>query len=144
QESLVAICMERSTELIVSLLGVLKVGAAYVPLDPAYPQERLTYMLEDSQPKVLLTEARFAERLPSYGGMTVLLDGIAQELAKQSQRNPQSETEAENLAYVMYTSGSTGTPKGVCIPHRGIVRLAKGQWYAEITPQDVLLQAAPV
>ncbi|WP_036720653.1 amino acid adenylation domain-containing protein, partial [Paenibacillus sp. JCM 10914] len=143
-ERLVAICMERSVDLIVALLGVLKAGGAYVPLDPSYPPERLAYMLADTQPKVLMTESQYVSSLPSYVGSVVLMDGIEETLVEQSQRNPVSEMTAENLAYVMYTSGSTGQPKGVCVPHRGIVRLVKEQWYTEIKSEDVLLQAAPV
>ena len=140
----VAICMERSIEMVVGLLGVLKAGGAYVPLDAAYPPERLSFMLEDAGAKVLLTQGRLSEGLQVHKARVVHLEADWQEIARQEDRNLLNETTLENLAYVMYTSGSTGTPKGVCVTHRGIVRLVKETNYCKMTPDDVFLQFAPI
>jgi surfactin family lipopeptide synthetase A len=118
---LVAICVERSLNMVVGLLGVLKAGGAYVPLDPAYPDERLSFMLEDAEVSVLLTQSRLVERLPQRGARVVCLDTDWHAVAKESGENPASKATPENLAYVIYTSGSTGKPKGVQIPHRAVV-----------------------
>jgi amino acid adenylation domain-containing protein len=122
-EVLVGICVERSLEMVVGLLGILKAGGAYVPLDPAYPLERLAFMLEDSCVPVLLTSAWLVESLPPHSSRVVYLDADWEEIALQSQENPTSGVTAENLSYVMYTSGSTGKPKGVCCCHTGVVNL---------------------
>ena len=116
-EVLVGICVERSIDMIVGLLGILKAGGAYVPLDPSYPQERLAFMLEDTQAAVLLTQERLIEKLPAHGAQLVCLDKDRKKIAAESDENPTSGTTAENLAYVIYTSGSTGEPKGVAITH---------------------------
>jgi amino acid adenylation domain-containing protein len=119
-EVLVAICMERSIDMIVAILGVLKSGGAWVPLDPAYPVDRLAFMLEDAQPPVLLTQDRVLDRLPSCWGQVMSVDGIRGEIDQESAGNPTSAVGGDNLAYVMYTSGSTGKPKGAMVHHRGI------------------------
>ena len=118
---LVGMCVERSIEMVVGLLGILKAGGAYVPLDPAYPPERLSFMLEDAEVSVLLTQNRLVEGLPKNGARVVCLDNDWHEIAKEGAENPASKVEPENLAYVIYTSGSTGKPKGVQIPHRAVV-----------------------
>lgn len=118
---LVAICVERSLNMVVGLLGILKAGGAYVPLDPAYPDERLSFMLEDAKVSVLLTQSGLVERLPQRGTRVVCLDADWHAVAKESAENPASRAKPENLAYVIYTSGSTGKPKGVQIPHRAVV-----------------------
>jgi len=120
-ESRVAILMERSVEMVTAVWGVLKAGAAYVPLDPKYPRELLDYMLTDAQASVVLTQQRLAELRPSAEGVRVLsLDTERQSLERESGENPIRKTTAENLAYVIYTSGSTGRPKGVMITHGGL------------------------
>src|SRR6185295_10913536 len=103
----------RSSDL--AVLGVLKAGAAFLPLDPGYPLERIAFMLEDAQVAVLLTQESLLENLPSHWGQTVCLDSDSETIAAQSSDNPVTTTTAENLAYVIYTSGSTGKPKGVMI-----------------------------
>ncbi|MEH2235674.1 amino acid adenylation domain-containing protein [Nostoc sp.] len=119
-EVLVGICLERSLEMIVGLLGILKAGGAYVPLDPAYPSERLAFILEDTQTPVLLTQEKFVKNLPPHQAQVICLDLNWQENIRNSQENPVNETTTDNLIYVIYTSGSTGQPKGVMNPHRGI------------------------
>ncbi|HVG43949.1 MAG TPA: amino acid adenylation domain-containing protein, partial [Longimicrobium sp.] len=119
-----AVCMERTPELIVALLAVLKAGGGYVPLDPAYPAERIAWMLEDSEAPVLLTHAKLAERLPAYAGAVVRVDADWAEIAAaESAERPSVDVRPENVAYAIYTSGSTGRPKGVQIEHRSTVAL---------------------
>ncbi|QLE40070.1 amino acid adenylation domain-containing protein [Nostoc sp. C052] len=135
-EILVGICMERSLEMIVGLLGILKAGGAYVPLDPTYPQERLSFMLADSQVSVLLTQQKFAEEFAGSRAKGVCLDTDWESINKHSQENLASNVTAENLAYVIYTSGSTGTPKGVAVPHRAVNRLVCNTNYIQFMPGD--------
>jgi amino acid adenylation domain-containing protein len=120
-EVLVGICVERSLDMIVGLLGILKAGGAYVPLDPAFPSERIAFMLEDAQVPVLVTQQHLLTQLPAHGTKVVCLDADAAVLAQQSEANPVSGVTSDDLAYVIYTSGSTGRPKGVQIPHRAVV-----------------------
>lgn len=141
--SRVAVCLDRSIELVVALIAILKSGAAYVPLDADYPTERLTLMLEDSEASVLLTDAALVTRLPNVK-IPVVLGKEGHLIDDGTADNPERSAGPEDLAYVMYTSGSTGRPKGVAIPHRGIVRLVRGVQYVDIRPTDVFLQLAPV
>ncbi|WAK04165.1 amino acid adenylation domain-containing protein [Methylobacter sp. YRD-M1] len=127
-EAQVALCLERSPELVVGLLAVLKTGAAYVPLDPAYPEDRLAYMLEDSAPLALLTDSGIKARLTERSGGTALIDLVADaaQWAHQSDINIDPSSlglTPAHLAYVIYTSGSTGQPKGVMVPHAGVMNL---------------------
>ncbi|MDF5727434.1 MAG: non-ribosomal peptide synthase/polyketide synthase, partial [Rhizonema sp. PD38] len=124
---LVGIFVERSLEMVVGILGILKAGGAYVPLDPEYPQERLTFMLEDTQVGVLLTQKRLLDKLPATPATAVFLDDIWSHISQNNQDNPVSEVTASHLANVIYTSGSTGKPKGVMVEHRGLVNLAQAQ-----------------
>lgn len=143
RETIVSIFLERSIDLIVSLLAILKVGAAYAPLETDYPQERLAWMLNDLRSPVVITWSNLAERLPLSEARAICLDKEQQAIEDESSENPSIQCAAENLAYVMYTSGSTGRPKGVCITHRGVVRLVKGAQYAHFGPDEVFLQFAP-
>lgn len=119
-ESLVGICMERAPEMMVALLGILKAGAAYLPLDASYPAERLAYMMEDAKVPVILTQKKLIERVSKAGGRIVAVDEDWPVIARHSNTNPNSGVTQENLAYIIYTSGSTGKPKGVMIHHLGL------------------------
>jgi amino acid adenylation domain-containing protein len=125
-EVLVGICVERSVEMVVGLLGILKAGGAYVPLDPEYPKERVAFMLEDTKASVLLTQERLLGDLPEPDGRVICLDRDWAAIAEESEGNPESGVTAENLAYVIYTSGSTGKPKGVMIQHASLVNYLWG------------------
>jgi amino acid adenylation domain-containing protein len=140
----VGICMERSLELVIGLLGILKTGGAYVPLEPAYPQERLAFMLEDAQVPVLLTQERLLAGLPDHHAQTLCLDTDWEMLAPQNEENPSSGVVAENVAYVIYTSGSTGRPKGAMNSHRSICnRLLWMQDAYQLSEADRVLQKTP-
>ncbi len=120
---LVGLCVERSLDMVVGLLGILKAGGAYVPMDPAYPPERLTFMLEDASAPVLVTHQYLATRLPTLGAKVVCLDTDTALLERQSSVDPVPSATADDLAYVIYTSGSTGQPKGALITHDGLLNL---------------------
>ncbi|NJN67597.1 MAG: amino acid adenylation domain-containing protein [Chloroflexaceae bacterium] len=144
-ERFVAICLERSADLIVGILAILKAGGTYVPLDPTYPQERLAYMLEDTRATVLLTQEQLRASLPTHRGVQVVsmdMDAQWEAIARQRGENPANHTTPDHLAYVMYTSGSTGNPKGIGIPHRAINRLVFNTNYLDVQPDDRMAQAA--
>lgn len=134
----VGICIDRSLEMAVAVLGVLKAGAAYVPLDPAYPLERLTFMLEDAQCQVVLTSERLAETLPQASTGLLCLDKDWDRVKSESAENPPTQIAGENLAYVIYTSGSTGWPKGVALEHRALANLISWQLDQSFTPARTL------
>ncbi len=119
----VGLCLERSADMLVGLLGILKSGATYVPLDPNYPGERLTFMLQNAQAPVMITQERLVERLPVQGISVLCLDTDWPLIATQSTENPDIPLHAQNLAYIIYTSGSTGQPKGIAMPHAALVNL---------------------
>ncbi|WOB66746.1 non-ribosomal peptide synthetase [Microcystis aeruginosa] len=137
-DTLVGISLERSLEMMVGLLGILKAGGAYVPLDPDYPQERLSFMLEDSQVKVLVTQAKLVKSIPEHQAQLICLDTEWEKIAQNITSNPESVAKPENLIYIIYTSGSTGKPKGVLVNHSNVVRLfaATDAWY-NFNSQDV-------
>jgi amino acid adenylation domain-containing protein len=144
-ERLVGICMERSLDMIVALLGILKAGGAYVPLDRAYPAERLAFMIQDAQLSLLLTQQHLLPGRFPQGTQVVYLDTLQPVLASQSVQNPDSPVAGDHLAYVIYTSGSTGQPKGVLICHRGVCNYL--QWrhhYFPLTEADAVLQTASI
>ncbi len=139
-ESRVGIAMERSAELMVALLGTLEAGAAYVPLDPDYPRDRLAYLLEDSRPAALLTQERLLPSLPPFAGPVLCLDAFEE----TAEPGPEVPAGGSGLAYVIYTSGSTGRPKGAMVHHRAIVnRLVWMQDAYRLTPADTVLQKTP-
>ncbi|MCM3904757.1 MAG: amino acid adenylation domain-containing protein [Pyrinomonadaceae bacterium] len=123
-DQVVGLCLERSVEMVVAVLAILKAGAAYLPLDPQYPSGRLAFMIEDAEVTALVTREKLADSLPEHGAAVICLDRDRAEIERQSVDNPESEVRAENLAYVIYTSGSTGQPKGVMIQHRSAINLA--------------------
>ena len=141
KESLVGVILKRSPNLIVSLLAILKAGGAYLPLDPGYPVERISMMLEDAAPQLIITESSLMERVAETNATLVCIDKLplAHDLP-----NPACTTTSDSLAYVMYTSGSTGRPNGVMIEHRSIIRLVKETDYADFSADNVFLQFAPV
>ena len=120
-DSVVAICCDRSLPMVISLLAVLKAGAAYLPLDPSYPQERLSFMLDDSGCVLVLSEAKYADQFSGSGKRVISLGSELLEGASGDEEDPVTGVCEENLAYLLYTSGSTGAPKGVQIPHRAVV-----------------------
>jgi amino acid adenylation domain-containing protein len=121
--SFVGLCLDRTLDLVVGLLGILKAGGAYVPIDPQYPRERLSFMLQDSRSSLMLTQHSLAAELAIAGTPSVLLDVAWAEISLESESNLADEAAPEDLAYVIYTSGSTGTPKGTLITHHNVVRL---------------------
>jgi len=120
-ESIVGICMEHSLELLVGLMGILKAGAAYLPLDPLYPMRRLAFMMKDTDAKVLVTQKSFVSNFADYKNPVVCFDRDSADIARQSEVNPAANIDPQNLAYVIYTSGTTGVPKGVMVAHRSLV-----------------------
>jgi aspartate racemase len=144
---LVGLCAERSLDLVPAILGILKSGAAYAPLDPAYPAERLAWMLADTEARILVGHERLLAGLPASGATRLAIDGDsldAAAIAQESAKNPVPLAGPGDLAYVMYTSGSTGRPKGVAVTHRNVVRLVRETGFARFGPEQVFLQLAPV
>src|SRR5262249_39856269 len=119
-ETVVGLCVERSLEMMVGLLGILKAGGAYLPLDPSYPQERLAFMLADAGATLLLTQSALRECLPEHTASIVRLDADWPAIAQHPATSPANLLQPHNLAYVIYTSGSTGAPKGVMVEHASL------------------------
>ncbi|WUC83951.1 non-ribosomal peptide synthetase [Streptomyces sp. NBC_00536] len=142
-EQLVGLCLERGPQALTALLAVLKAGAAYLPLDPGYPADRLAHMIGDAGVRLLVTGTALRDRLPAApGAVPVDLDADAARIAELPGTAPAVTTTPDALAYVMYTSGSTGTPKGVMTSHRAVVRLVHGAAYTDIGPGDTVAQFA--
>ncbi|MBW4417615.1 MAG: amino acid adenylation domain-containing protein [Myxacorys californica WJT36-NPBG1] len=142
-DDLVGICVDRSLDMIVGILGILKAGGAYVPLDPAYPANRLAFMLTDAQVSVLLTQNHLHHCLPATDATVLCLDTDWQRIAQEPQTNPVSCSTPNQLVYVIYTSGSTGQPKGVMIEHRSLVNYTQAaveNW--QLTRNDRVVQFA--
>jgi amino acid adenylation domain-containing protein len=138
----IGICMDRSLDMIVALVAILKAGGGYVPLDPLYPAERLRFMAQDVGVKLILADAGLQAIFPDT---VERIDPAATEVFESYPAdNPPCGGTSEDLAYIVFTSGSTGTPKGVAVPHRGVVRLLFGTDYMEFGPELVMLQLAPV
>ena len=143
-DTLVGLCVFRSLDMVVGLLGILKAGGAYVPIDPEYPPERVAYMLEDSGVPVLLTQEQARAALPPHHARTVYLDTDWETIARQPVTTPDDHTSPDNLAYMIYTSGSTGKPKGALNTQRGICnRLLWMQDRYQLTSADTVLQKTP-
>jgi amino acid adenylation domain-containing protein len=144
-EKIVGICSERSLEMVVGVMGILKAGAAYVPVDPTYPKERVAFMLKDTQLAVLLIQERLKADLPEYDGEVVCLDTDWEIIAEHDQQNLLHDATAEDLAYVIFTSGSTGEPKGAMNTHRGIRnRLLWMQDAYPLAKSDRVLHKTPI
>ncbi|HMS64575.1 MAG TPA: amino acid adenylation domain-containing protein [Ignavibacteria bacterium] len=140
-ESIVGICIDRSLEMMIGLLGIMKAGGAYVPIDPSYPQERIDYMIEDSQAKIILTTSDLSNVTGKHDAKVIFLDKNSDELNNESTDTPAVSIQPDNMVYVIYTSGSTGNPKGVVNIHRGLSNQI--QWirdYLKCTAEDVVLQ----
>ncbi|HEY3990181.1 MAG TPA: amino acid adenylation domain-containing protein [Acidobacteriaceae bacterium] len=137
----IAISMERAPEQIVALLGTLKAGGMYVPIDPEYPAARVAMLLDDAEPQVLVTQQRLAERFSRLAVPTIAFESLR--LAPATAATPLAVA-ATAPAYMIYTSGSTGKPKGVVVPHRAVIRLVSNTNYAHFGPDEVILQLAPV
>src|SRR6201997_78543 len=140
-ESVVGVCLERSLELVVALLGILKAGGGYLPLDPEYPAERLAFMLADAGAAVLISATGLRDRVDAPGVRRLELDGAAAAIAAHPKSAPADVLGPHTLAYVIYTSGSTGTPKGVAVEHRHLLasNAARSSFYAELRQQRFLL-----
>ena len=142
-ETPVGLSLDRSVETIVAILGVLKAGGAYLPIDPAFPAGRKKFLLDESRVPVVLTTELLREGLPPSGAEIISLDAGWPAIDAEEDTDLPPVTEGGSLAYVMYTSGSTGNPKGVCVPHRGVVRLVSGARYAHFGPGEVFMLLAP-
>jgi amino acid adenylation domain-containing protein len=142
-EGLVGIYVKRSPEMMIGVLGILKSGAAYVPLDPVYPQERLAMIMEDAKASLIVTQSPLLTSLPQNAARTLCLDADWPEIATESHENPTCEAGPQNLSYVLFTSGSTGRPKGVQVEHRNLVNLLSAmQRGPGISGDGVLLAVA--
>ena len=140
EESMVPICMERSVDMMVGILGILKAGGAYVPIDAHYPGERFSFMLEDTGSKLLVTSEAIAQRLPARVGIEmILIDKDWPVISRQAGTVVPTGQTPSGLAYVIYTSGSTGQPKGVMVTNQNVVSLVKGVKYTSFSEQDILL-----
>ncbi|MEM7537924.1 MAG: amino acid adenylation domain-containing protein, partial [Chloroflexota bacterium] len=145
-DTLVALAIERSVEMVISLLAILKAGGAYVPIDPTYPLERIRYMLTDSAAPILLTQSYLpfgqetVRDTEPYTTHVIAVDMLEAQLATQSTKNPQTQTTTQDLVYMIYTSGSTGQPKGVMILHEGVFNLLRWtQNTLQLTSEDCVL-----
>ena len=143
-ETLVGISLERSLATVEGLLGIVKAGGAYLPLDAGYPRERLEYMLKDTGARVLLTQTSLLGNLPEFQGQLICLDRDWEQISRESKENPEVAASGGNLAYVIYTSGSTGVPKGVAVDQRAVLRLVKNTNYVHLGPRETILHLAPL
>ena len=145
REKVVGLCLERSLDLIVEVLGIFKAGGAYLPLDPSYPPQRLAYMMADAKVSVLVTQSALAGLVSEFDGVTVRLDADRLAIDGQAETMPAGGARPDNLAYVMYTSGSTGRPKGVMGLHGGIVnRIAAQREIAALSEADRCVQKTSI
>ncbi|MDN8590640.1 amino acid adenylation domain-containing protein [Paenibacillus sp. 11B] len=142
-DSIVMVLANRSLDLVISLLAILKAGGCYLSLETSIPQARLNFILEDASPCLVITQGCFSERFEEHSIPVLLLDHDKQTFASAPRRE-RAEVTPEHLAYISYTSGSTGTPKGVCVPHRAVSRLVDNAKDFSFTPNDVFLLVSPV
>ncbi|MBK8552376.1 MAG: amino acid adenylation domain-containing protein [Ignavibacteria bacterium] len=138
--TLVPVCIERSIELMTGILGILKAGCAYVPVDPAYPEERIRYMLKDTGAGIILSSRECVLKVPALKDFEIIeVDSDRQRISEYPEKNLSPDIQPESLAYVIYTSGSTGIPKGVMVTQRNVVSLVKGVEYVSLGIEDILL-----
>ena len=141
----IGLCLERSFDAVIGLIAILKAGAVYVPLDPAYPKDRLTYMCEDADITVVLTRTAFASALPGLDTQLIDIEDSQKELAHAPSHTPAVDRRAEDTAYIIYTSGSTGRPKGTAVPHRQILNRLDWMWkHYPFTSRDVSCLKTPL
>ena len=141
----VGLCMERTQEMVIAMLAILKADSAYVPLDPTYPSERLAFMIQDSGLKIIVSMGNWVKKLPVEELKClniVLMDKQVEEITNCNPENLPLDTEPQEIAYIIYTSGSTGIPKGICIPHSAINNLVLNTNYINLTPEDQVAQAS--
>ncbi len=139
-ETLVPVCIERSVNSLVGILGILKAGAAYVPIDPEYPAERISFMLQDTSASLIVSSRHCRDKIPPHENRElVVLEDVWDKISQEPVVSPRNACDARGLAYVIYTSGSTGKPKGVMIEHRNVVSLVKAVDYVQLSGKDVLL-----
>ena len=144
-ETVVGLCVERSPEMVVGLLGILKAGGAYLPLDPNYPRERLMFMLRDANAKLLIIQEALTERLPDEDVELIRIDVDWPIIATKAATNPTRHPDPQNLAYVIYTSGSTGTPKGVAAAHVGTINRIKAHAeFASLSCNEIYCQKTSI
>lgn len=143
-EKRVGVYLDRSIEMIVAVLGILKAGGVYVPVDINDPKERIEFILQDTGTSVLISTANYKEKLSFYQNTLIAIDEAKEIINTESCDNIPSTANANNLAYIMYTSGSTGKPKGVCIEHKSVVRLVRDTNYFTVNESEVFLQFAPL
>ncbi|MBK8551800.1 MAG: amino acid adenylation domain-containing protein [Ignavibacteria bacterium] len=140
EETFVSLCIERSPDMIIAILGILKAGGVYVPIDPEYPEERIRFMIEDTGSNIILSSSFVKSKLSVLNNSeTILLDEDRADIGQMKKENPQTYVKPDNLAYVIYTSGSTGRPKGVTVTQKNVVSLVKGIDYVTLTKDDKLL-----
>ena len=140
----VAICVERSVEMLVGFVAILKAGGAYVPLDPRYPKARLEYILADTRTPVVLAQRHLLRELPRSAARTICMETESAKIARESAQDPVQTLSSPDLAYIIYTSGSTGEPKGVAVPHRGINRLVLNTNYIQLGESDRIAQVSNI
>ncbi len=138
-ETMVPICIDRSLDMMVGIIGILKAGGAYVPIDPEYPEERIKFMLEDTKASVILTSANNRSKLPESGSDVIEIDADWLLISNEPDSDPKRTTGPDSLANVIYTSGSTGKPKGAMVTQRNVVSLVKGIKYVALSKGDILL-----
>ena len=141
---LVGLCLERSLDLVVAMLAIVKAGAGYLPLELRFPPQRLAHILAETQAPVVLTDSTTRDALPTHAGSTICLDDHARELAAEPTSAPPPVGGGHDVAYVLYTSGSTGNPKGVVTEHRSVPGLVKDVSYASLGPDTTLVQLGPI